>query len=97
MKYSAKCHCGEITVEMEHDPMMQFMCHCSICHQRIGTSISALAWPEHEINITGNLKSYKIVGGSGMDMYYYYCHLVVVLYIINLTFLKEWLMYLQDY
>ena len=73
MKYSAKCHCGEITVEMEHDPMMQFMCHCSICHQRIGTSISALAWPEHEINISGNLKSYKIVGGSGMDMYYYYC------------------------
>ena len=57
MKYSAKCHCGEITVEMEHDPMMQFMCHCSICHQRIGTSISALAWPEHEINITGSLKS----------------------------------------
>ena len=56
MKYSAKCHCGEITVEMEHDPMMQFMCHCSICHQRIGTSISALAWPEHEINISGNLQ-----------------------------------------
>ena len=50
MKYSAKCYCGEITVEMQHDPMMQFMCHCSICHQRIGTSISALAWPEHEIN-----------------------------------------------
>ena len=24
---------------------------------------------EHEIN-NGNLKSYKIVGGSGMDMYY---------------------------
>ncbi len=25
MKYSAKCHCSEITVEMEHDPMMQKM------------------------------------------------------------------------
>ena len=70
MKYSAKCHCGEITVEMEHDPMMQFMCHCSICHQRIGTSISALAWPEHEINITGNLKFKK---------YFFKCMSVVAL------------------
>ena len=53
--------------------MIQFMCYYSICHQRIGTSISALAWPEHEINITRILKSYKIVGGSDMNMYYYYC------------------------
>ena len=95
MKYSAKCHCGEITVEMEHDPDAVYV-SLFYMPSKSGTSISA-AWPEHEINITGNLKSYKIVGGSGMDMYYYYCHLVVVLYIINLTFLKEWLMYLQDY
>ena len=47
------------------------MCQYFICHQRIGTSVFAIAWPEHELNITVSLKSYKIIGGSGMDMYYY--------------------------
>ena len=73
MSYSGNCHCKKISFELEYDPMMQFQCHCSTCQQRLGTSLSALAWPEHEINISGELKAYTIVGGSGLDMHYFHC------------------------
>ena len=73
MSYVGNCHCNKITFELEHDPMMQFQCHCSICQQRFGTSLSALAWPEHEIKIHGDLTTYTISGGSGLNMHYFHC------------------------
>ena len=73
MSYYGNCHCSNIKFEFKFDPMMQFQCHCSTCQQRLGTSLSALALPEHEIEITGHLKSYTIIGGSGLDMHYFHC------------------------
>ena len=35
--------------------------------------MSALAWPEHEIKINGDMKTYTIVGGSGLNMHYFHC------------------------
>ena len=73
MSYSGNCHCKKITFDLDHDPMMQFQCHCSTCQKRLGTSLSALAWPEHEIKINGDMKTYTIVGGSGLNMHYFHC------------------------
>ena len=73
MSYSGSCLCNEIKFTFEHDPMLQFQCHCSNCQRVFGSSISALAMPEHELEIEGDMTVHTIVGGSGSDMHYYFC------------------------
>ena len=51
MAYSGACSCGAIKFSFEYDPMLHFQCHCSNCHKVFGTSINALAMPEHELEI----------------------------------------------
>ena len=73
MAFSGSCLCEEIKFKFELDPMLHFQCHCKTCHRVFGTSLNALAMPEHEIEVEGNLSVHTIVGGSGSDMHYYFC------------------------
>lgn len=73
MSYTGSCLCKEIKFTFEHDPMLQFQCHCSNCHRVFGSSVNALAMPEHELEIEGDMTVHTIVGGSGSDMHYYFC------------------------
>ncbi len=73
MAYSGTCTCGNVEFSFPHDPMMQFQCHCSKCQIAFGSSLSALAMPESEIECKGELKIYTVQGGSGNKMHYYRC------------------------
>jgi len=73
MSYSGACNCGNVTFSFEYDPMMQFQCHCTTCQKVFGTSLCALAMPEEELTINGDLRRHTVVGGSGMDMHYNFC------------------------
>ena len=73
MAYSGSCSCGAIKFSFEYDPMLHFQCHCSNCHKVFGTSINALAMPEHELEIEGDMAVHTVIGGSGNEMHYYFC------------------------
>ena len=68
MAYFGSCACGAITFSFEYDPMLQFQCHCSNCHKIFGSSINALAMPEHELEIKGDMEVHTVIGGSGNEM-----------------------------
>ena len=73
MAYSGACSCGAIKFSFEYDPMLHFQCHCSNCQKVFGTSINALAMPEHELEIEGDMGVHTVIGGSGNEMHYYFC------------------------
>ena len=74
MSYSGTCNCDNISFSFEYDPMMQFQCHCTTCQKVFGTSLCALAMPEEELNVEGELTRHTTKGGSGMDMHYNFCN-----------------------
>jgi hypothetical protein len=73
MAYSGSCLCGSVEFSFPHDPMMQFKCHCRTCQKVFGNSLHALAIPEEELTISGDLSKHTVTGGSGNDLHYNFC------------------------
>ena len=68
------CACGDVSVSIAFDPLLEFQCHCSVCKLHHGTSLSALAFGEDEITIDGTLESkinYKMGQEDGAWVRYY--------------------------
>lgn len=71
---TASCHCGELKVACEGEPMFVAMCHCEDCQRRTGSSYSMGAWYERSsVGISGNDKLYRRTGEEGMDLSYHFC------------------------
>ena len=74
MKRIAKCHCGELTVEVAGEPEHIFMCHCELCQCRTGTSYNLSAWfPERSVSVRGETKEYVRKGDSGAEATFHFC------------------------
>ena len=73
MAYSGGCLCGAVEFSFPYDPMMQFKCHCKVCQRVFGNSLHALAIPEDELTISGDLSKHTVTGGSGNDLHYNFC------------------------
>ena len=53
--------------------MMQFKCNCNVCQKVFGNSLHALPMPQDELEISGTLSHYFIIGGSGNKLHYNFC------------------------
>lgn len=70
----AACHCGELTVTCEGDPMIVAMCHCEDCQRRTGSSYNLGAWFEKSsVAAEGREKLFCRTGEEGMDLIYHFC------------------------
>ena len=65
MAYSGSCLCGSVKFSFPHDPMMQFKCHCRTCQKVFGNSLHALAMPEDELTVSGNVSASYYHGDGG--------------------------------
>ena len=56
-----------------YDPMMQFQCHCGVCHLKFRSSLNVLAMPEDDLTVEGPVNVFTTEGGSGLEMHYGNC------------------------
>jgi hypothetical protein len=55
----ASCSCGQLTVEVEGDPVRVSICHCLACQRRTGSVFSVQArWPREQVRIEGDATEY---------------------------------------
>ena len=73
IKHKGGCHCGEITFSTEYDPMLKGLCNCTRCRKIFGTVNAGVMFGEPEVEVSGELKKYTCIGGSGMPVHIYFC------------------------
>ena len=55
----ASCSCGQLTVEVEGDPVRVSICHCIACQRRTGSVFGVQArWPREQVRIDGDATEY---------------------------------------
>ena len=55
----ASCSCGQLTVEVEGDPVRVSICHCLGCQRRTGSVFGVQArWPREQVRIDGDATEY---------------------------------------
>ena len=71
---SAKCECGQLSLEIETSPVAQLVCHCADCR-----SVTGLPYIEIAFFVPGGCEAHgqsrpiTMKGGSGIDKTYFSC------------------------
>lgn len=64
--FTGGCLCGNIRYECSAEPVFMGNCHCRDCQQATGTAFTAaILVPRNAVMITGDVKYYDVIGGSG--------------------------------
>src|SRR5438876_2844427 len=70
----ASCSCGQLTVEVEGDPVRVSMCHCLACQRRTGSAFGLQArWPKHRVDVSGRYTEYIRVSDEGAERTFRFC------------------------
>lgn len=74
---TARCCCGQFSLEVLGEPIRVSMCHCFACQQRTGSVFGVQArFNDSQIdNITGTYSTYKRVGDGGSEIFFKFCPL----------------------
>jgi hypothetical protein len=74
MQRTARCHCGNLTVECSGEPEQIFMCHCEMCQRRTGTAFNLGAWfSRDDVRIAGAETTYQRSGELGALWTFHFC------------------------
>jgi hypothetical protein len=70
----ATCRCGQLSARCEGEPVRVSVCHCLDCQRRSGSAFAAQArWPEDQVTVTGEAKTWERVADSGHRATYRFC------------------------
>ena len=71
---SASCSCGQLTVEVEGDPVRISICHCLACQRRTGSAFGMQArWPREHVRIQGDATEYVRISDEGEERSFFFC------------------------
>ena len=71
---TASCRCGQLKATASGEPVRVSVCHCLDCQKRTGSAFSAQArWPEEQVKIEGNSKSWTHRADSGNRISHHFC------------------------
>ncbi len=71
---TASCSCGQLTAQVEGDPVRVSVCHCLACQRRTGSVFGAQArFPRENVRITGEGREYVRIGDSGGRCAFTFC------------------------
>lgn len=72
MTRTGRCLCGEISYELEGDPIATVVCHCAHCQRQSGGAFSLnLIAGRDQLNVSGPIKTFEDRGENGDDVYVY--------------------------
>lgn len=70
----ARCSCGNLSAEVEGDPIRVSVCHCLACQRRTGSVFGAQArFDRSKVQIKGNGKEFVRVGDEGTKATFTFC------------------------
>lgn len=69
------CACGAVRYQLEADPLIVHACHCRDCQRITGSAFVINIWIERRFvkSNGGELKSFKLTGGSGQPHEVFFC------------------------
>jgi hypothetical protein len=68
------CSCGQLTVEVEGDPVRVSICHCLACQRRTGSAFGMQArWPRQQVRIEGDATEYVRISDEGEQRSSFFC------------------------
>jgi hypothetical protein len=70
---TASCHCGQLRVEVNGEPLGVGICHCLACQQRTGSVFAALAGFAAPYQVTGTATEYVRAGDHGAKFRFRFC------------------------
>jgi hypothetical protein len=71
---NAACSCGQLTAEVNGEPLRIAICHCIACQRRTGSPFSAQArFNKSEVTTSGSSHSYARVADSGNRLTFHFC------------------------
>ena len=74
MEIKGGCLCGAVRYTAEADPTSATICHCTDCQKFTGSVFATLvALNKEALSITGTLKTFDSIGGSGKPILRHFC------------------------
>lgn len=71
---TASCRCGQLKAKVVGEPVRVSVCHCLNCKKRSGSAFAVQArWPEDQVTIEGESKSFVQVADSGNSAAFHFC------------------------
>src|SRR5262245_44888769 len=72
--HTGSCQCGDVTIEIDADPLFSGHCLCMDCQRASGTGHSTIvAFPKAAVKVTGQMTKYVTKGDSGQDVTREFC------------------------
>ena len=72
-KHTGGCHCGNVSVKSDLEPMLVGKCNCGRCRKLTGVVAVSAMFGEDEIEVQGETSVYQYTGGSGMAVESHFC------------------------
>ena len=71
----AACHCGQLRVRLEGDPVLVSSCHCLACQRRTGALFGSTSFfPRSQLMaIEGEHRTWRRAGDSGRFLTFHFC------------------------
>jgi hypothetical protein len=70
----ASCSCGQLTLEVEGDPVRVSICHCLACQRRTGSVFGMQArWRREQVRIEGDATEYVRSSDEGEERSFFFC------------------------
>jgi len=74
MTRQAACSCGQLTVDVEGEPVRVSVCHCLACQRRTGSVFGTQSrWLEENVRIEGRHTDYTRISDEGEPRTYSFC------------------------
>ena len=70
---TASCSCGQLSIEVEGEPLNVGVCHCLACQQRTGSVFATVARFAAPYQVTGRATEYVRAGDSGGRARFRFC------------------------
>jgi hypothetical protein len=70
---TASCSCGQLSIEVQGEPLGVGVCHCLACQRRTGSVFAALAGFATPYEVSGTATEYVRVGDQGAKFTFRFC------------------------
>ena len=71
----AACHCGQLRVRLDGDPVLVSSCHCLACQRRSGALFGSTSFFKRDqvVSIDGEHRTWRRAGDSGRFLTFHFC------------------------
>ena len=71
---TALCHCGQLRVHCDGEPVRVSICHCLLCQRRTGSAFGVQArFPKEQVRWEGRTQQYARTGDTGATVTLNFC------------------------